>query len=632
MMIDNKEISSYLRGLGMGLFFVGKRIGMVIKGRLKIIFVGLYIIGLGMNCFCLPEVEEVVSGEAKIGYPDINTMKIEASHKAIINYKSFDIKENETVIIDLPSSKAEVLNRVLGDKASEIMGKLGSNGIFILVNKNGIYFGPKSEVDVAGLIASTRDITNVDFINSKYIFGKLNEEQLDRLIKNSGKIRIKKGGFGVFIGGAIENEGLIACPVGTVALAGGDKVKIGMDSEGILSVVIDKATASKVLDYEGRPVIDQITNKGRIEADGGVVIMKAEALPGLFRYAINTEGIIKANRVEKKDGVVRLVSSGAIKSEGEINATKVIIGEPKEAIPNEIKIDNGELIDSQLLRVCGKRIDISNSVAPVVEVYRPAEIVLTSCEVEGEVVTLKGEDIKVSYLKSNAVSLETDEKIKVEPGVVIQANQVKLVSEQIGEIEEPIVIEAKLVAIERIRGDIEIMESRGLGSSILVRGPPEGFGAIIYNQEAEGLTLEALRGSIILSKGVSLSANNLTLIASEDIYSEGSIFVSSNLTLLAKGRIVSRGSLSAHTLIEQGETFVISGTTIVGYAYLSNLDNAVDISGDISGTYSDTVNINFTGNVNLIGDTTLRADSDGNQTGRITVSYTHLTLPTIYSV
>jgi filamentous hemagglutinin family protein len=136
------------------------------------LLLGLLFVSLASGTsFSLPEVENVESGQAQIQYPDAATLNINASDKAIINYKSFDIKENESVMINLPAVDNEILNRVLGDQASSILGKLTCNGIFIIVNKNGIYFGPGANVDVAGLIASTRDITNSDFLDSKHIFG-----------------------------------------------------------------------------------------------------------------------------------------------------------------------------------------------------------------------------------------------------------------------------------------------------------------------------------------------------------------------------------------------------------------------------------------------------------------------------
>ena len=52
--------------------------------------------------YSLSEIEEVVSGEANIQYPDSPTLQIDAGASAIINYKSFNI--NECVLVNFPSS------------------------------------------------------------------------------------------------------------------------------------------------------------------------------------------------------------------------------------------------------------------------------------------------------------------------------------------------------------------------------------------------------------------------------------------------------------------------------------------------------------------------------------------------
>ena len=116
-------------------------------------------VGVGL---ALPEPEQVVSGSADLTYPDASTLKIDASDKAIINYKSFDIAQNESVIINLPGADKEILNRVTGNTASSILGRLTANGIFMLVNPNGINIGKSANIDAAGFLC----------IPSKFIISK----------------------------------------------------------------------------------------------------------------------------------------------------------------------------------------------------------------------------------------------------------------------------------------------------------------------------------------------------------------------------------------------------------------------------------------------------------------------------
>jgi filamentous hemagglutinin family protein len=50
------------------------------------------------------------------------------------------------------------LNRIHDQNPSQILGTLNANGRVVLVNANGVFFGPSSTVNIAGVIASTADI------------------------------------------------------------------------------------------------------------------------------------------------------------------------------------------------------------------------------------------------------------------------------------------------------------------------------------------------------------------------------------------------------------------------------------------------------------------------------------------
>ena len=123
--------------------------------------------------YCLPQDEQVVSGSAQFDRSTANTLNVNTpSDKLIVNYSGFDIAQAETVNFNQPSSSSVALNRVTGGNPSAIFGALRANGQIFVVNPNGIMFGPNSRVDVAGLVASTLDISNEDFLSGKYNFFK----------------------------------------------------------------------------------------------------------------------------------------------------------------------------------------------------------------------------------------------------------------------------------------------------------------------------------------------------------------------------------------------------------------------------------------------------------------------------
>ncbi|MCM8760826.1 MAG: filamentous hemagglutinin N-terminal domain-containing protein, partial [Candidatus Omnitrophica bacterium] len=266
----------------------------------------------------LPQDPQIEEGTATI-HVDGSTMTINAQDKTVINYSSFNIGANEAVIVTLPNVNSSILNRDIGGSVSNLAGLLQSNGLFILINPAGIYVAPTANINVGSIVLSTRDINSKDFINSNYVFQKISREQLDALLLNAGTINITRGGFGVLIAGAVENKGIITAPVGKITLASGDAVKLDIGGDGLISVAIEEKAASKVYDFQGRPITDAIKNSGTLKADGGVVTLKAEALTDVFTKAINLEGLTQATTLDSTKGEVRLVSDGAIQNTGTIN-------------------------------------------------------------------------------------------------------------------------------------------------------------------------------------------------------------------------------------------------------------------------------------------------------------------------
>lgn len=120
-----------------------------------------------------PEGGRVVSGVAGLTSHDKQLRIHQISDKAIIDWKSFDIGVDEKTRFYQPSSSSTVLNRVVGTKApSEILGNLEANGHVFLVNPHGVVFGKNAQVDVQGLVATTSDIRNQDFMQGKLEFTK----------------------------------------------------------------------------------------------------------------------------------------------------------------------------------------------------------------------------------------------------------------------------------------------------------------------------------------------------------------------------------------------------------------------------------------------------------------------------
>ncbi|MDD4909945.1 MAG: filamentous hemagglutinin N-terminal domain-containing protein [Candidatus Omnitrophica bacterium] len=268
----------------------------------------------------LPEGEAVVSGSADFSYPDANTMNITTSDRVIIDYQSFSIAQPETVRFIQPSGSSVALNRVRGGDPSTILGSLLANGKIFLINPNGILFGANARVDAAGLVASTLDISNEDFLE-----GRLNFQGVGGYIINQGILTAKPGGYICLLSGAVDNQGAIQTVLGTVVLASGEKATLNLDDLGQISVVIDESVKQEVFGPDGEKQNDAVKNSGTISAAGGIVTLTAKALNDVFDHAINNSGRIEAKSLVERNGEVELVSegSGIVQNTGDIEVSGV---------------------------------------------------------------------------------------------------------------------------------------------------------------------------------------------------------------------------------------------------------------------------------------------------------------------
>ncbi|MFA5196314.1 MAG: filamentous hemagglutinin N-terminal domain-containing protein, partial [Bacteroidales bacterium] len=266
----------------------------------KIAFSAIFLFSLSSNCFSqsLPEGGTVVDGSATINYTDPNTVDITiGSDKSIINWNSYNVDAGKTVNYNRDSSFIS-LNRVTGADPSSIFGTINAtNGQIFLVNPNGIIFGSGSHVNAAGLVASTLDITNENFMKGNYEFFKVAGK--NGYIVNKGIIRTTKpGGYICLFSQAIDNQGFAVADLGTVVLAAGEEITMSLDDKGTISVVISKEVQSAISDADGNRFDSAIKNSGTIQANGGKIILTAAVLNDVFDYAINNSGVIEAQALD----------------------------------------------------------------------------------------------------------------------------------------------------------------------------------------------------------------------------------------------------------------------------------------------------------------------------------------------
>jgi filamentous hemagglutinin family protein len=246
----------------------------------------------------LPTDGAVRAGSASIGAPANGSLTVtQSSQRAVVDWRSFNVGAGNRVHFSQPGSNSAILNRVTGNTASNIAGRVSADGKVYLVNPNGIQITPTGNIDTkGGFVASTLNMANRDFMAGK---DKFLGNGASKRVVNQGSIVTGPGGSVALIGGSVANEGTIIAPLGKVAMGAGEAATLDLNGDGFLQVAIPSNTT----DAEGNPLV---SNSGKIEAAGGNVELKAAAVRQALRDAVRMSGSIQAKSVSGQDGRVVL--------------------------------------------------------------------------------------------------------------------------------------------------------------------------------------------------------------------------------------------------------------------------------------------------------------------------------------
>ncbi len=258
----------------------------------------------------LPTGGVITYGSGAIGSSGSQMVINQSSNKLAIDWQSFNIGAGSRVTFNQPGADAIALNRVLGSDGSQIMGQLNANGRVFLVNPNGVLFGSSAQVQVGGLVASSMDIDPLDFARGSYRF-KANGQPA--AVINQGSIIAADGGAVALLGGRVSNEGVIVARQGSVALAAGNAMTLDFAGDGLLNVQVDSSAADALVE-----------NHKLIRADGGKVLLTADAGNALIKTVVNNTGVIEARTLGQKNGKIMLMGDfdgGVVKVAGTLDAS-----------------------------------------------------------------------------------------------------------------------------------------------------------------------------------------------------------------------------------------------------------------------------------------------------------------------
>ena len=202
-------------------------------------------------------------------------MIVQASHNAVLDWKSFNILAGEATTFQQPSAQSVVWNRIYDQNPSQIWGRLNANGFVVLMNQSGFYFGPNSVINVGG-----------------GPMWQFNGAPPTASIINYGQVKVANGGALFLVAEKIENHGVLMAPDGTLGLYAGKEVLLSDSPDG-------RGLSVKVKLPEG-----SIDNTGKLIADAGTIALRAQV--------VNQNGLVQANSILDRHGVIELIATEAV--------------------------------------------------------------------------------------------------------------------------------------------------------------------------------------------------------------------------------------------------------------------------------------------------------------------------------
>ena len=290
-----------------------------LSGLIRQVLVPFGLLAVPSVVVASPQGGVVTDGQGAISSQGAVTTVQQHSQRLVTQWNSFNIDINEAVNFLQPSSSAIALARILDQSPSQILGGISANGRLVLSNPNGLIFAPSATVNVGSLIASGLDITAGDFMAGNLRF---DASGTGGTVINHGLLQAATGGSINLLGGAVVNTGTIVADYGEVNLGAGRTATLDFDGDGLIQFAVEGDLTS---DGNGSGIA--ISNSGVIQANGGQVLLLAQAAKDVFSQVINNSGVIRAQGIDTSGGTVRLVGNGNIDNSGEIDVTTTADGE-----------------------------------------------------------------------------------------------------------------------------------------------------------------------------------------------------------------------------------------------------------------------------------------------------------------
>ncbi len=264
----------------------------------------------------MPTGGQVTAGQALIQQQGNRTQITQGSDRAVIDWQRFDVGRDATVNFTQPSQNAWTLNRVNTPDPSLIAGRITANGGVAIVNPSGVVFAEGAQVNVGSLVATAAGITNQNFMAGRLVFD--GQPNPGARVENRGEITVADRGLVALVAPGTANHGAIRARLGTAIVAGAETYRLDLAGDGLLSIDVTQAVRRAP---DGATAL--VTNSGVIAAEGGQVVLTAQAASGLVEQMVRNTGQVTAGRVaiQGRGGDVAIAGGAVTAPGGQVDIT-----------------------------------------------------------------------------------------------------------------------------------------------------------------------------------------------------------------------------------------------------------------------------------------------------------------------
>src|SRR5262249_17756461 len=176
-----------------------------------------------------------------------------------------------------------------------------------------------------------------------------------------GGTAARSGGFAALVAPGVRNTGTITATLGTVALVSGNGFTLDLYGDKLITLAVGDQIASKVIDVStGKPLKSLVSNEGKIRANGGRVELTAAAARTVVDSVINTSGVITANSIGRRHGMIVLSAATGARTPAGAPAQTVKISGTLAAAGKKKGTQGGTiLVTGENIKLASARIDAS---------------------------------------------------------------------------------------------------------------------------------------------------------------------------------------------------------------------------------------------------------------------------------